>query len=386
MNLALYIHIPYCITKCPYCDFNSYGVGADVPEDLYTDTLIKELFIHKDLLAKFNISSIFFGGGTPSLFSAQNLEKILNTVSSLTKFTENTEITVEVNPKTADIDKFKSFRDIGINRLSIGIQSFSMRKLNFLGRLASPADNRQCIEQVISSGMENFNVDLMYGTTAESYTEWEDDLLIATEYKPNHISAYCLTIENGTEFKKRFERGDLVLPKDDVLAEMIDFTTGYLEDKGYSQYEISNYSKPGFECLHNKFYWQGKDYLGIGAGAHSHLRSDDSSDWGKRWSNVRYPGRYIDLLRGGKSSVDSTESLTRIQAFEDDLMMGIRLMGGLDLDRLNRRYNISFNLQDCDYLFSQSLITQSENSISLSKKGVLVSDYIISRLVDSAQF
>ncbi|NIV40804.1 MAG: radical SAM family heme chaperone HemW [Candidatus Dadabacteria bacterium] len=386
MDLALYIHIPYCITKCPYCDFNSYGVGTEVPEDFYTDALIKELFMHKDLLAQYNTSSIFFGGGTPSLFSAKNLEKILKTVSSLTKFTEDTEITVEVNPKTADIDKFRSFKDIGINRLSIGIQSFSTRKLNFLGRLASPSDNRQCIEQVISSGMENFNVDLMYGTTDETFTEWEDDLLTATEFKPNHISAYCLTIENGTEFKKRFERGDLVLPKDEVLAEMIDFTTGYLEDKGYSQYEISNYSKPGFECLHNKFYWQGKDYLGIGAGAHSHLRSDNSSEWGKRWSNVRYPGRYIDLIRGGKSPFDSTESLTRIQAFEDDLMMGIRLMGGLDLDKLNRRYNISFNLKDCDYLFSQRLITQTENSISLSKKGVLVSDYIISRLVDSAQF
>ncbi|NIP37526.1 MAG: hypothetical protein GWO07_00380 [Candidatus Dadabacteria bacterium] len=224
----------------------------------------------------------------------------------------------------------------------------------------------------------------MFGTTGETFKEWEDDLLIAAGFEPNHISAYCLTIENGTEFKRRFERGDLVLPGDDAVSDMIDFTTGYLEGKGYSQYEISNYSKPGFECLHNKFYWQGKDYLGIGAGAHSHLRSDDSSVWGKRWSNVKYPRRYMSLLEDDKSPVDNTEPLTRMQAFEDDLMMGLRLMDGLDIQSLNQRYNISFDPADCDYLILKNLISASKNNISLSKKGVLVSDYIISRLVASA--
>jgi len=384
MNLALYVHIPYCVTKCPYCDFNSYGVGDKVPEDRYTETLIKELSLYEELLSKFKVSSLYFGGGTPSLFSAQNIEKIISCISSITTFSSSPEITVEVNPKTADLKKFKSFRDIGVNRLSLGIQSFSERKLKFLGRLSSPADNMQCIEEVLNCGIDNFNVDLMYGTTDETFSEWESDLLNATCFKPNHISAYCLTIESGTEFKKRFERGDLVLPDENTLADMIDFTTQYLGQKEYNQYEISNYCLIDYECLHNKFYWQGLNYLGFGAGAHSHLKSYDGSKWGQRWSNVKYPSRYMSIVKSNVAPIDKSETLTRLQAFEDDLMMGLRLMKGLDLDILNDRYSVDFKLYDSDYLFSEGLMSRSQNTIKLSRKGILVSDYIISRLLDKA--
>ena len=384
MNLALYVHIPYCVTKCPYCDFNSYGVGDKVPEDRYTEALIKELSLYEKLLSKFKVSSVYFGGGTPSLFSAQNIEKIISCISSITTFSSSPEITVEVNPKTADLKKFKSFRDIGINRLSLGIQSFSERKLRFLGRLSSPKDNLQCIEEVLTSGIDNFNVDLMYGTTDETFSEWESDLKNATGFKPNHISAYCLTIESGTEFKKRFERGDLVLPDENTLADMIDFTTEYLGQKEYNQYEISNYCLIDYECLHNKFYWQGLNYLGFGAGAHSHLKSYDGSKWGQRWSNVKYPSRYMSIVNNNVSPIDKSETLTRQQAFEDDLMMGLRLMKGLDLDILYDRYNVGFDLYDSDYLFSEGLMSRSQNTIKLSRKGILVSDYIISRLLDKA--
>ena len=385
MNLALYVHIPYCVTKCPYCDFNSYGVGDKVPEDRYTEALIKELSLYKKLLSKFKVSSVYFGGGTPSLFSAKNIEKIISCISSITTFSSSPEITVEVNPKTADLKKFKSFRDIGINRLSLGIQSFSERKLRFLGRLSSPKDNLQCIEEVLTSGIDNFNVDLMYGTTDETFSEWESDLKNATGFNPNHISAYCLTIESGTEFKKMFERGDLILPDENILTDMIDFTTEYLGQKEYNQYEISNYCLTGYECTHNNFYWQGLNYLGIGAGAHSHLKSYNGSKWGQRWSNVKYPQRYIStIVKSNVVPIDKSETLTRQQAFEDDLMMGLRLMKGLDLDILYDRYNVGFDLYDSDYLFSEGLMSRSQNTIKLSRKGILVSDYIISRLLDKA--
>ena len=384
MNLALYVHIPYCVTKCPYCDFNSYGVGDKVPEQSYTEALIKELSLYEELLSKFKISSVYFGGGTPSLFSAENISKIIDCVSSITTFSSSPEITVEVNPKTADLKKFKSLRDLGVNRLSLGIQSFSERKLRFLGRLSSPADNMQCIEEVLTSGIDNFNVDLMYGCTDETFSEWESDLKNATGFNPNHISAYCLTIESGTEFKKRFERGDLVLPDENTLTDMIDYTTEYLGKKEYNQYEISNYCLTDYECTHNKFYWQGLNYLGIGAGAHSHLKSYNGSKWGQRWSNVKYPQRYMSIIKSNVAPIDKSETLSRQQAFEDDLMMGLRLMGGLDLDILKDRYSVDFKLYDSDYLFSEGLMSRSQNSIKLSRKGILVSDYIISRLLDQA--
>jgi len=384
MNLALYIHIPYCVKKCPYCDFNSYGVGADVPQQQYTEALIKEIYLYEELLNRFEISSIYFGGGTPSLFSADKIEKILNSISSLTTISNKSEITVEVNPKTADIDKFKNYKYIGVNRLSLGIQSFSERKLKYLGRLNSPNDNIECIEDVINSGITNFNVDLMYGTTNETSKEWGFDLSNATKFKPNHISAYCLTIENGTEFKKKFERGELILPDDNVLTDMIDFTTEYLGQKGYNQYEISNYSPVDYECHQNKFYWEGLNYLGLGAGAHSHLLSYDKSKWGERWSNVKYPQRYMSFVNNNVAPIDQSEILTRQQAFEDDLMMGIRLMKGLDLNRMYDRYQINFNLSSADYLFAEGLLSMNDNTLKLSRKGILVSDFIISRLLDHA--
>lgn len=384
MKLALYIHIPYCVKKCPYCDFNSYGVGSDVPEDNYTEALIKEIALYESLLSKVTINSIYFGGGTPSLFSSENIGKIIRRISSVAAFSENPEITVEVNPKTADLNKFGSLKEIGINRLSLGIQSFSERKLTFLGRLSSPQDNNQCIEEVLDSGIENFNVDLMYGTSGETFSEWEDDLKNATSFNPNHISAYCLTIENGTEFKNRYERGDLILPNENILADMIDFTSEYLGEKQYNQYEISNYSLQGFQCVHNKFYWNGLNYLGLGAGAHSHFTWDIDSQWGRRWSNVKYPGRYMSLINSDILPVDNSESLTRLQAFEDDLMMGIRLMQGLNMNDLYNKYKVDLNLRGSDYLFDQGLLYRNHNTLKLSKKGVLVSDFIISRLLDQA--
>jgi len=386
MELALYIHLPYCITKCPYCDFNSHGVGDTVPEDSYAQALVGELTSYACLLQDHTIKTVFFGGGTPSLFTARSIGMILSEAKSITSFAKDAEITMEVNPRTADIAKFNGFADAGVNRLSVGIQSFSDRKLKFLGRNATPSDNIECIEQVLASDIKNLNLDLMYGTTDETNSEWQNDLKSATGYAPNHISAYCLTIESGTEFKKKQDRGELVLPSEYRLADMIDFTTDFLANNGYKQYEISNYAMAGYECLHNCFYWRGENYLGIGAGAHSHIKSSGNGDWGKRWSNIKYPARYMSAVENNTVPVDKSETLTRLQAYEDDLMMGLRLLDGLDMNKIRKTYNTRINLHTEDYLFSEDLISHENNKISLTKKGVLVSDYIISALLERTVF
>ena len=287
MALGLYIHIPYCVKKCPYCDFNSYGVGDSIPEKEYTETLLRELEFYRSELENATLTSIFFGGGTPSLFDPRNIEKILLKIFEITLAPGDIEISLEVNPKTADEEKLRNLRNSGVNRISVGVQSFSERKLKFLGRINSPLDSGRILEDVVRAGFKNYNLDLMYGTTGETLAEWDEDLTEAVRFGSTHISAYCLTIEEGTAFGMQLKAGNLKLPPDATLSRFISYTTDFLEDSGYRQYEISNYARAGYECRHNLLYWKGLDYLGIGAGAHSHMKSSDASAWGKRWANLR---------------------------------------------------------------------------------------------------
>ncbi len=386
MNIALYIHIPYCIKKCPYCDFNSYGVGNKIPGNLYTNSLLNEIDLYRDTIKNCNINSIFFGGGTPSLFFADNIDKIINKINDLSFINKDIEVTIEVNPKTADLDKLKSYYQIGINRISLGVQSFSQNKLDFLGRLNTPQDNIETINNINAAGIKNFNIDLMYGISNESLDEWNNDLKITIGFLPNHISAYCLTIESGTEFHKRLKNGNLSLPSDDYLSILIQHTSDYITSNGYKHYEISNYSLPGYESAHNTSYWRGQNYLGLGAGAHSHLKDHGTGKWGIRFSNIKNPSRYMNMVDKGLTAIDSYEELTRIQAFEDDLMMSIRLLDGFNIEYMQTKYNVEFNITEMEYLFSDNYLIKRSNHICLDKNGVLLSDYLISKLLDNTIF
>lgn len=386
MNIALYIHIPYCIKKCPYCDFNSYGVGNKIPGNLYTNSLLNEIDLYRDTIKNCNINSIFFGGGTPSLFFADNIDKIINKINDLSFINKDIEVTIEVNPKTADLDKLKSYYQIGINRISLGVQSFSQKKLDFLGRLNTPQDNIETINNINAAGIKNFNIDLMYGISNESLDEWNNDLKITIGFLPNHISAYCLTIESGTEFHKRLKNGNLSLPSDDYLSILIQHTSDYITSNGYKHYEISNYSLPGYESAHNTSYWRGQNYLGLGAGAHSHLKDHGTGKWGIRFSNIKNPSRYMNMVDKGLTAIDSYEELTRIQAFEDDLMMSIRLLDGFNIEYMQTKYNVEFNITEMEYLFSDNYLIKRSNHICLDKNGVLLSDYLISKLLDNTIF
>src|SRR5579885_3318906 len=240
MSFGVYIHIPYCVKKCPYCDFNSYGVGKRIPEKEYTEAILKEINLYRELIEEFPLGSIFFGGGTPSLFSPNSIGKIMDEILTIASPLDSIEVSLEVNPKTADLENLRGLRDAGVNRISVGVQSFSERKLKLLGRINTPDDSRKILYDIIKAGYKNFNLDLMFGVSFETIDEWRADLEEALGFNTTHISAYCLTIEDDTEFGTLYSGGKLPLPDEGTLTDMLSFASGFLEDAGYRQYEISN--------------------------------------------------------------------------------------------------------------------------------------------------
>jgi oxygen-independent coproporphyrinogen-3 oxidase len=386
MALGVYVHIPYCVKKCPYCDFNSYGVGKRIPEEEYTEAVLKELDFYRGSIEKHPLSSIFFGGGTPSLFSSESIGKIIDKIESITFPLDSLEVSLEVNPKTADLEKLKGFREVGVNRISVGVQTFSERKLKILGRINSPDDSRRVLEEIRRAGFVNFNLDLMYGVSFETLDEWRLDLEKALEFNTQHISAYCLTIEDDTEFGTLYSQNKLPLPDEDLLTDMITFTSEFLELGGYTQYEISNFAKPGSECRHNLLYWRGENYLGLGAGAHSHLPFNDDLSWGVRFSNLKNPALYMKTVKEGKKPLAFIEVLNKQEALEDRVLMGLRLREGIDILNLQERFGIGPSINRLGILINDGFLNISDGSLQLSKKGILVSDELIFKILDSLAF
>lgn len=383
MSFGIYIHIPFCITKCPYCDFNSYGVGSNFPEKEYMESVLQELELYRSEIDGAEITSIFFGGGTPSLFDPQSIEKIIAGIYKITNPISNIEISLEVNPKTADLEKLKGLKSAGINRISTGIQSFLERKLKFLGRINSPEDSRRILNNIVKAGYKNYSMDLMYGTRDETISEWEYDLREAVSFDYPHISAYCLTIEDGTEFGRRFKEGSLKVPSDDRLSEFIEYTSEFLENSGYNQYEISNYSRDGFECSHNMLYWKGQSYLGLGAGAHSHLSSAVASSWGTRWANLRNPAMYMNSIDGGIKPVEFSEELKCEEAVQDKVLMGLRLKEGVSISELESRFKLNTDMVKIRRLIEDGFLENTENSYRLTRKGNLLSNAVILKFVEA---
>jgi len=288
LPLSLYIHIPWCIQKCPYCDFNSHALKEALPEDAYIQTLLRDLEEDLTLAQNRPLKSIFFGGGTPSLFSPKSIEKILTGVNAHLKFEPNIEITLEANPGTLEHKSFKAYKSAGINRVSLGAQSFQDEKLQALGRIHNAKNIANAINLIIEADL-NFNIDLMYGLPKQTIQDVLFDIRTALSFSPPHLSWYHLTIEPNTVFHHR----PPPLPEHDTVYEMQ--TLGYqcLKDAGLKQYEVSAFAKPGFACQHNLNYWEFGDYLGIGAGAHSKI-TDLSTLEVKRFAKTRYPKSYLN--------------------------------------------------------------------------------------------
>ncbi|URG53431.1 radical SAM family heme chaperone HemW [Pectobacterium quasiaquaticum] len=285
--LSLYIHIPWCVQKCPYCDFNSHALKGDVPHQEYVDHLLADLDADLPLASGRELHSIFIGGGTPSLLSAEAMQALLDGVRARIPLTPDAEITMEANPGTVEADRFSGYQRAGINRISIGVQSFDPQKLTRLGRIHGPDDARRAAHLATGLGLRSFNLDLMHGLPDQSLDEALDDLRQAIALNPPHLSWYQLTIEPNTLFSSR----PPTLPDDDALWDIYEQGHALLSAAGYQQYETSAYAKPSYQCQHNLNYWRFGDYLGIGCGAHGKLTFSDGRIL--RTVKVRHPRGYM---------------------------------------------------------------------------------------------
>lgn len=287
--LSLYIHIPWCVQKCPYCDFNSHALKDDLPHRQYVDALLEDLSQDLIQVQGRRLSSIFIGGGTPSLLTPPQMKRLLDGVKALIPCPEDLEITMEANPGTVESGRFSQFKAAGVTRISIGVQSFQSDKLTILGRIHNSDEAIQAAKQAQTLDLKSFNIDLMHSLPSQQVNDALSDLTQAISLSPPHLSWYQLTIEPNTQFHSKPPR----LPDDEILADIYDAGREALAEAGYRQYEVSAFAKPGFQCQHNLNYWRFGDYLGIGCGAHSKITQVDSGRI-LRGSKVKHPKGYLD--------------------------------------------------------------------------------------------
>ncbi|MBI3575463.1 MAG: oxygen-independent coproporphyrinogen III oxidase-like protein [Gammaproteobacteria bacterium] len=318
--LSLYVHLPWCVRKCPYCDFNSHAVRDGIPERAYADALLRDLDAELPQVTGRRIETVFFGGGTPSLFSPQAIAGLLEGVRARVEIAPDAEITLEANPGTVDVERFKGFRNAGVNRLSIGIQSFDDDKLKVLGRIHGRAEALRAAQAARAAGFENFNLDLMFGLPGQTFEQAFADVRIAIEQQPTHLSVYQLTIEPNTLFHAQ----PPVLPDDDATWEMQQALQALLATNGYRQYEVSAYAQLGRECRHNLNYWQFGDYLGIGAGAHGKITAGNNIT--RHWK-LKHPEDYMSKA-GIPAVIGGEQRLTHTDAIAEFMLNALRLTEG----------------------------------------------------------
>jgi len=335
--LALYVHIPWCVKKCPYCDFNSHQARGDVPERAYVEALITDLELALPDVWGRPVHSIFLGGGTPSLFSAAAIETLISAFRARLQLAADCEITLEANPGTFEVEKFRGYREAGVNRLSIGIQSFNPGHLKALGRIHDDGEARRAIE-IAQNHFDNINLDLMYALPQQTPEEARADVEAALEAGTTHLSFYHLTLEPNT----LFYRHPPALPDDDAAASMQDAIAQALAGDGYVHYETSAWAKPGGECRHNLNYWRFGDYLGIGAGAHGKLSFRDRIARTVRW---KQPKEYLERVAEGRPMQESRE-VERADLTFEFMMNTLRLLEGFPVSLFAERTGLQIALAE----------------------------------------
>ncbi len=333
--LAAYVHIPWCVRKCPYCDFNSHAAGASLPEDAYVQALLADLDADREQVQSRRLTSIFFGGGTPSLFSASALERILEGMRQRVGFADDIEITLEANPGTFEQAKFRDYRSLGINRLSIGVQSFQPSKLKALGRIHDGDEAIRAADMARAAGFDNFNLDLMHGLPEQSLEDALSDLRIAIAQQPTHLSWYQLTVEPNTEFWSKPPQ----LPEDETLWDIQEAGQALLAAHGYGQYETSAYAQPGRQARHNLNYWTFGDFLGLGAGAHGKWTAPNGQI--RRHWKTRLPKDYLDPAKRFRAG---NKQLAQDELPFEFLMNVLRLTEGVPSLLFTQRTGLSLDL------------------------------------------
>jgi oxygen-independent coproporphyrinogen-3 oxidase len=371
---SLYLHIPYCALKCPYCDFN-VRVVRDIPEREYTNAIVRELahYADSDGWRGRGLKSVFFGGGTPSLFSPQAIGAIIERAAALFPFTSDIEITLEANPE--DRSRFPGYRAAGVNRLSLGAQSFQPHLLSCLGRRHSGDDTRAALE-TIRREFDNFSLDLIYGIPGQALDDMRGDLDAALDFSPPHVSAYNLTFEEKTGFSYRLRHGKIAPAPEELEIAMAATIEETLARGGLQRYEISNYSLPGRESKHNRVYWEGGDYLGIGAGAHSYLAADGA--FGRRWREEKNPIRYMEHVARAGTAAMEYQNLDAAQAAAEFMFMGLRTMRGVSTNEFARRFGkkpADFYPQ-IDAWLDAGLMETDSGRLRLGRRGFMVADEI----------
>lgn len=361
----LYIHIPFCARKCNYCDFNSYGNMLFLQDD-YTDALIREVMS----LEKCDIDTIYFGGGTPSFIKAENISKIMNTLKSHFNVYKNAEITLEANPATLSEQKLLSYKNSGINRISLGVQSFVDEELKILGRLHSAEDIKETFDLIRKCGFNNVSLDLMFGVPHQTIESFEKSINEALSLNPEHISCYGLKVEEGTPFYTDFENGKYTYTDDDAFLDMYDHLRNKLTNNGYNHYEISNFAKVGYRSRHNTAYWKCEEYYGVGAGASSYVNS-------VRYTNVYDIHKYIeDFTRKTEHEV-----LSQNDKMSEFVILGLRLLqDGIDAVEFEKRFGINIYDVFGDALnkhIENGFIEKRGNSLILAEKAYYVSNAVM---------
>jgi oxygen-independent coproporphyrinogen-3 oxidase len=387
--LGVYLHVPFCRTRCGYCDFNTYTptellgrsadgelrISADLTEtgDAYVAAALAEIDLATRVLGAGAppVSTVFVGGGTPTLLAADDLVAMLRRIDDVFGLAEDVEVTTEANPESVSPASLAVLREGGFTRISFGMQSAVPHVLATLDRVHSPGRPLTAVSEARAAGFDQVSLDLIYGTPGESPADWRTSLEVALSARPDHVSAYALVVEEGTKMATRVRRGELPLPDDDDLADKYLLAEELLSGAGYDAYEVSNWAvRPDAACRHNLGYWRGDDWWGIGPGAHSHVG-------GTRWWNVKHPAAYAARLASGRSPAQAREVLSAADRALEQVLLEIRLAEGMPLDRLSGRGRARI-----DDLVSRSLVRVSDDRLTLTLQGRLLADAVVRDLVD----
>jgi oxygen-independent coproporphyrinogen-3 oxidase len=384
---SLYIHIPFCEHKCIYCDFysiapNEAASRSELPTTRFVQSLIKELDIRsRDERFRVPYETVFLGGGTPSLLSVEDLKLILEKVFRSFRIEPEAEITIETNPGTVDRQKLEAFRTLGINRLSIGIQSFHEDDLRFLTRIHSSDQAKQCVRDAHGAGFENISIDLMFSLPHQTKKRWLSNLDQAMGLGPTHISCYSLIVEPNTPLSRMVESRQISLLSTDEDAVLYETTIRFLAERGFEQYEVSNFAKSGLKSRHNSNYWNHSDYLGFGPSAHSFWSSQSPEDC-VRWWNVSSIVGYLDKLDEDALPVGGREHLTTAQLVEEEIFLGLR-SEGIDIAGFRKRYGKDLMAEyrsKVGNLIENEMAMVQDGKLRLTSKGYLVCDEICASL------
>lgn len=373
MDFSLYLHWPYCVSKCPYCDFNSY-VGKQEPTEVWQAAYIKSLNQWKERWPHYtHVKSIFWGGGTPSLMEPKLVEAVLNHVKSSWILKDSCEVTLETNPQSFEIEKFQAMASAGINRVSIGVQSFDNQNLHFLKRAHSSDDAKRAID----GAMKHFpkvSIDLISTLPDQTVQNWGQDLETGLSFGTDHISCYQLTIEQGTAFAQQFERGDWALPDEEIILAIDDKTKEMCLAKGLLDYEISNYAKPGFECQHNLTYWRYEDYAGVGPGGHGRLSDIQKKRYATQ--HAKTPHAWLEKVLTHQE--EDVFPISSKEAFDERILMGLRLREGIVIDTHN------LNQQRLQIAIDENWIERKEETIRATTQGRMRLNALLAWLTESA--